>query len=279
MRRRSLQSRFHARLGLNFVVIDEAAFTRENTWSEVLRLSLSDREGRALFIGTPKGRNHFYRLFVDAQNTPDWAAFQFSSAQGEVLSKSEIAAISRDLDEEVFRQEIEAQFDSTSHHLAYSAFNRIYNVRHISFDGLHPLIWALDFNRDPMCMLLIQQIGDMVHVLEEIIVKPNANTHIACDKFLERADRLHPHVPYLQLPFVVKLYGDASGFQHRTSAGSHTDWTIIKDFFGDYRGKYAPQYFTATANPAVYDRVHCVNARLCNRAGDVRLSSIPVAKN
>jgi hypothetical protein len=172
---------------------------------------------------------------------------------------------------------MDAEFTGIGQHLAYGAFAKD-NIQRLHFDGLYPLIWALDFNVDPMCMLLMQKIGEMVHVLEEIVIRPNANTYRACDKFLERADFYHPQVPHFQLPLTVKLYGDATGSQQHTSAGSQTDWTIIKDFFANYRGKYMPQYFYATANPFVYDRVNCVNARIRNHAGDVRLLIDPSCK-
>ena len=48
---------------LDFVVLDEFADMRPEAWFEVIRPSLSDRQGGALFIGTPKGRNHFYDLY------------------------------------------------------------------------------------------------------------------------------------------------------------------------------------------------------------------------
>jgi hypothetical protein len=264
-------------VGLNFVVVDEAASTKDTLWSQVLRLALADRLGRALFIGTPKGRNHFYRLYQHALTDPDWAAFHFTTAQGEVVTQAELASAARDLDPEVHRQEIDAEFTGIGQHLAYGAFAKD-NIQRVHFDGLYPLLWALDFNVDPMCMLLMQKIGEMVHVLEEIVIRPNANTYRACDKFLERADFYHAQVPHFQLPLTVKLYGDATGSQQHTSAGSQTDWTIIKDFFTNFRGKYAPQYFYATANPFVYDRVNCVNARIRNHAGDVRLLIDPSCK-
>ncbi len=53
---------------LDFVVLDEFADMRPETWYEVIRPSLSDRLGHALFIGTPKGRNHFYDLWASGIN-------------------------------------------------------------------------------------------------------------------------------------------------------------------------------------------------------------------
>jgi len=49
--------------GLDFVVMDECAFMQENAWIEALRPALSDRQGRAMFISTPKGRNWFWRIW------------------------------------------------------------------------------------------------------------------------------------------------------------------------------------------------------------------------
>ena len=57
--------------GLDLVVIDEAAFVKEAAWTEALRPALSDRQGSALFISTPRGRNYFYHLWTDAKDKPD----------------------------------------------------------------------------------------------------------------------------------------------------------------------------------------------------------------
>src|SRR5258708_2571175 len=68
--------------GLDFVVLDEFASMAPQAWTEVLRPALSDRLGRALFIGTPKGRNHFFKLFEACAEQKDWAAFQYTTERG-----------------------------------------------------------------------------------------------------------------------------------------------------------------------------------------------------
>ena len=70
----------------------------------------------------------------------------------------------------IFRQEFEAQFTSIGNYRAYLSFDRDSNLRDVRFEPLVPLIWSLDFNVDPMCMLLMQRTGDTVHVLEEIVL-------------------------------------------------------------------------------------------------------------
>ena len=68
---------------LDFVVLDEFADMRPETWSEVIRPSLSDRQGSCIFIGTPKGRNHFYDIWADALTGKDnWESFQYTTIDG-----------------------------------------------------------------------------------------------------------------------------------------------------------------------------------------------------
>src|SRR5579862_7969475 len=64
--------------GLDFLVLDEFASMAPEAWTEVLRPALADRRGRALFIGTPQGFNHFHDLVDGAEALPDWEVFQFT---------------------------------------------------------------------------------------------------------------------------------------------------------------------------------------------------------
>jgi hypothetical protein len=101
--------------GLNFVVMDEAAFMRETAWTEEIRPALSDKLGGALFISTPKGRNWFWRIFqrglADAEAYKgEWASFTFPTSSNPYIAPSEIASARADIPELVFLQEYEAQF-------------------------------------------------------------------------------------------------------------------------------------------------------------------------
>ena len=66
----------------DFVVLDEYASMAPEAWTEVLRPALSDKLGRALFIGTPKGLNHFHDLYQNAQTQSDWQTFRYTTEQG-----------------------------------------------------------------------------------------------------------------------------------------------------------------------------------------------------
>lgn len=98
--------------GLDFVVLDECAFMHPDAWYQALRPALSDRNGRALFISTPNGRNWFWELFQRALDPaePDWGAWQLPTADNPAIPPGEIEAARQTLPEAVFRQEYLAEF-------------------------------------------------------------------------------------------------------------------------------------------------------------------------
>ena len=73
----------------NFIVLDECADMDPDTFYSVLRPTLSDTKGHALFIGSPKGRNWFYDLYVQAGATDDWSAHQYTTIQGGNVDEEE----------------------------------------------------------------------------------------------------------------------------------------------------------------------------------------------
>src|SRR3990167_8780553 len=100
--------------GLKGVVCDEFATMKPEVWPEILRPSLSDQQGRALFVGTPKSFNHFHALYERGRAAdPQWASWQFRTIDGAVepwgpLTRQEVEDARHDLDERTYRQEYEA---------------------------------------------------------------------------------------------------------------------------------------------------------------------------
>ena len=114
---------------LDFVVLDEFADMKPEAWFEVIRPSLSDRMGGALFIGTPRGRNHFYDLYGKGVDHDDgWRSYQYTTIEGGNVSQGEIEAAKADLDERTFQQEYEAQFVNYSG-IIYYGFKREESVK------------------------------------------------------------------------------------------------------------------------------------------------------
>jgi hypothetical protein len=257
--------------GVDFLVLDEAALLSPNAWEEVFRPALTDRKGRVLFIGTPKGRNHFYDYFEYAKTDPDWEAFQFTTAQGGLVDAAELESVARNRNSAVYQQEYCAVFTGVGEHRVYYPFDRQVHVQTVGWLLGRPLVWSIDFNVNPMCMLLMQKdLDGTVYVLEEIVIRPDANTERACQAFLERAQFHNGNLPFNYRPLAIEVFGDSSGNQRRTAASS-TDWTIIRRGFGMWRGTFEPRYFMANTNPLVRDRVNCVNNRLLNHVGETNL--------
>lgn len=90
------------------VVIDEAGIVRdlEQVWTNAIRPTLTDYRGDAWFLGTPKGRNFFHRLFVKGQEPKgDWKSWRFATTDNPHMSAEEIEAARSDLPDAAFRQE------------------------------------------------------------------------------------------------------------------------------------------------------------------------------
>jgi phage FluMu gp28-like protein len=97
--------------GLDFVIIDEAAFVDPDVWPSAIRPALSDRQGRALFISTPKGRNWFWEIYRRGVAHEDgWAAFTFPTSSNPYIPQAEIEAAKADLPDIIYRQEYLAEF-------------------------------------------------------------------------------------------------------------------------------------------------------------------------
>ena len=97
--------------GLDFIVIDEAAFVKPEVWQEVLRPTLTERKGGALFISTPLGiGNWFYDLWEQADGKDDWDRFHFSTVDNPSIDPEEVESAKEEVGSIVFAQEYMAEF-------------------------------------------------------------------------------------------------------------------------------------------------------------------------
>lgn len=99
-------------VGLAYVVLDEYASMKVEVWEQIIRPTLSDVKGGALFIGTPAGKNHFYDLYLEAEKDDDWEAFQYTSIDNPLIDPKEVETARRTMSTQAFRQEFEASFVS-----------------------------------------------------------------------------------------------------------------------------------------------------------------------
>lgn len=241
---------------LDFVVLDEFADMRPEAWYEVIRPSLSDREGSALFIGTPKGRNHFYDLWASGvNNLPNWSSFQYTTLQGGNVPESEVEAAKIDLDERTFNQEYCAEFVTYSG-LIYYAFSRELSVVDCKDDGT--LHIGMDFNLDPMSAVICIRKGEMLYAVDEIVIY-GSNTDEMVTEIKDRYPNRH-----------IIVYPDPASRQRKTSAGGRTDLSILQNAGFAVKAK--------KSHALVRDRINAVNSRLLSSNGQRKLFFSPKCK-
>jgi phage terminase large subunit len=97
---------------LDGVIFDEFAEMDPRVWGEVVRPALSDRKGWAIFIGTPKGQNHFFDVYRVALANQDkgWFVAVFKASQTGVLPPEELEAMRAEMSEDQADQELECSF-------------------------------------------------------------------------------------------------------------------------------------------------------------------------
>ena len=102
-------------VSLSYCVLDEYADMKPSAWEQVIRASLADKRGRAMFIGTPKGRNHFYDIYKMGEDDSkhEWASWSFTTADNELIHPDEIAEAKRTMSSFAFKQEFMASFDNS----------------------------------------------------------------------------------------------------------------------------------------------------------------------
>jgi hypothetical protein len=99
---------------------------KAHVWDEIIEPALMDVNGDALFIGTPKGKNHFYKIFMGALEKPidentgdnekwaDYEAFNFKTDDNPFLSEKAVAAKRKNSSRNTVRQEMDANFLSAA---------------------------------------------------------------------------------------------------------------------------------------------------------------------
>lgn len=100
-------------VGLDGVVFDEYSQQPSNIYSEIISPALADKKGWAIWIGTPKGKNLFYELFMDAAQKPGWRTWLLRASTSGIIEPDELARIRLDSDDNEYNQEMECSFESS----------------------------------------------------------------------------------------------------------------------------------------------------------------------
>ena len=248
-------------VGIDFLVLDECADIDEEAWTTVLRPTLSDTQGLALFEGTPKGMNWFHDLYQRGQDPSEneWSSYQYTTIDGGFVDAGEIEQAKRDLDAKTFRQEYQATWETYSG-IIYYGFSMSENVKHFDEPLDNNIIHiGMDFNLDPMAAVVTHIKNGVLYVMDEIQIW-SSNTEEMCQE-------IHRRYPGKK----IFVYPDPASRQRKTSAGGRTDLSILQN--AGFICKVPPRHM------AVRDRVNSVNAKLCSASGERQVFIHPSCKN
>jgi phage terminase large subunit len=103
------------------VILDEIGDQNPKIWNEIVRPALADRLGWALFLGTPKGANHFKDFRDRAEKEPGWSLLEFKASETGILPQAELEAAKKEMGDDKYSQEFECSFDSPVEGSYYAA--------------------------------------------------------------------------------------------------------------------------------------------------------------
>jgi len=249
--------------------LDELTYTQEEAW---LRLEGRLRDPKATRVcgfaaWTPKGYDWVYRKFI-AKPAADFALIYAAPGENRhVLSRDPdfYTRLQDSYDEKFYAQEVLGNYLSQDGSRVYSAFDQKEHVQEVTLRPRKPLLWALDFNVDPMSSVVVQIADGRISVLDEIVIR-HGTTRQAAKTFIERYRKHEPG---------VWIYGDASGYAQQTSGMS--DYDMVKEELS-LAAFVKSDIRVPKANPSVRDRIHLVNTKLKSARGDIGLLVDPKCK-
>lgn len=158
-------------LYLHGAVLDEYASMYSNVWTEVVRPALSDHQGWAHFVGTPKGSNHFKDIYDQATGKENWFRAIYKASETGVIPEEELRAALEDMPEEEYLQEYECDFGAALIGAYYGKEMRRarneFRITRVPYDTGFPVITAWDLGiNDSMSIWFLQFVGREIRVLE-----------------------------------------------------------------------------------------------------------------
>jgi len=251
-------------VGIDFLVLDEFADIKPDAFYEVLRPTLADTNGQAMFVGTPKGKGNWsYDLYQMYKEDDEWESFHYTTIEGGFVTEEEVNSARKLLDERTFNQEFNADFITSGNRVWYSftddnVMNDVDSMRVWNDLKQSPIYVGMDFNIDPMSAVIFTRHGNTVYAIDEIeIFGSNTDEMIA-----ELNDRYGKNR--------VWVYPDPASRQRKTSAGGRTDLSILENAGYKVNCPYK--------HNAIRDGVNAVNSKLCNSNGERTFMISPKCK-
>jgi hypothetical protein len=156
---------------LDGVCLDEYGDMRPNVWGEIIRPLLSDRKGWAVFIGTPKGKNHFAAVHEQSRTEPGWISLMLRASETGLIAQAELDDARRQMTPEQYAQEFECEFNVPALGAIYraemSAARKDGRVGTVSYDARLPVHTAWDLGvGDSTAIWFAQQVGTEIRLID-----------------------------------------------------------------------------------------------------------------
>jgi len=157
----------------DLVCIDEYAQINPSLFSEIIRPAIADRKGKVLFIGTPKGRNHFATLRDKAATGKDsWKLLEFKASETGLVDQEELDAALKEMGEDKYSQEFEVNFHTPVEGAYYGSlindleFKQQINDSVIRDDICKTFVsWDLGMG-DSSALFVAQSAGQEIHIID-----------------------------------------------------------------------------------------------------------------
>lgn len=169
-------------IGLWGVVFDEYSQQPSNIFSEIIRPALSDHEGYAVWIGTPQGKNEFYRLYLRSTADEDWYGALLRASESGILTESELEDAKKTMGWDEYQQEFECSFDASVKGAYYSEeivkMRNEGRVKPVPHDSMLPVftVWDLG-NRDATGIGFYQKQGERIRMIDYYEAATQPLTH------------------------------------------------------------------------------------------------------
>lgn len=156
---------------LDGVVPDEFGLMQGKVWSEVLRPALADREGWAMFIGTPNGKNAFWKIRDYASRTPGWFLIEHKASTTVILPKAELEAARAQMTQDEYDQEFECSFEASVRGAVFARelaqIRGLGRIGRVAYEPLLPVHTAWDLGiGDSTAIWFLQVVGVEVHCID-----------------------------------------------------------------------------------------------------------------
>lgn len=153
------------------VILDEIGDQNPKIWTDIIRPALSDRKGYCLFIGTPKGHNHFKELRDRAEKEDGWGLLEFKASETGVVDEQELKQAKNEMGEDKYLQEFECSFNSSVEGSFYGKIlNELEEKKHmqeIPYEELSRTFTAWDLGMgDSTSIWVAQLVGSEIRLID-----------------------------------------------------------------------------------------------------------------